>query len=403
VLVADDVPYVMSPTEIVLGFMPGYFEAAAPTVSTASPREVLEEVVRAALSRPPCGVAFSGGRDSSAVLAVATDVARREGLPDPVPITRVFPGITEAAESQWQERVVRHLDLDDWQRVVLRDDVDAIGPVARQRLLEYGVLWPPNLAGDVPVTQAVQGGSLIDGEGGDEVLGDDHHRVADIMRLVRAPRPVRWGRIRAALESGAPSVVRAQLLRRRLGHRLTWLTPAGRQLVLDTLAAEERRRPLSYAASLRLVPRKRKQVLAARNRRLLAARSDVALTSPLLHPDFIHALARQGGTLGPGDRTAVLRDLVPDLLPDDVLTRTDKGDYTRCYMGRPMREFAARWNGAGVDRELVDADELQRLWASGRPVAPTTALLQSAWLATDGKSGAVTEPSSHDVANGTTA
>jgi hypothetical protein len=68
-----------------------------------------------------------------------------------------------------------------------------------------------------------------------------------------------------------------------------------------------------------------------------------------------------------------------------------------------MREFAARWNGAGVDRELVDADELQRLWASGRPVAPTTALLQAAWLATDGKSGTVTEPSSHDVANGTTA
>ena len=80
--------------------------------------------------------------------------------------------------------------------------------------------------------------------------------------------------------------------------RLTWLKPAGREVMLTALAQDERDRPFRFAASLDMVPRKRKQVLAARNRRILAARSGVDLSSPLLHPDFVHALARRGGVLG---------------------------------------------------------------------------------------------------------
>jgi Asparagine synthase len=380
----DEVLYVMSPTEIVLGFMTGYVGTLPPpTDPGASPRQALERVVREALLRPPCGVAFSGGRDSSTLLAVATHVARRDGLPEPVPITRVFPGVTEADEARWQERVVRHLALRDWQRVVLHDEVDAIGPLARTRLLEHGVLWPPNLATDVPMVEIVPGGSLIDGEGGDEMLGDAAHRVAPVARLVRAPRPLRWRRIRSALGGGAPGWVRARHVCHQWDEWLTWLKPAGKKALLTALAQDERDRRLMFAASLRMVPRKRKQVLTLRNRRILAARSDVVVSSPLLHPDVVHAFARTGGALGPGDRTAVLRRLVPDLLPDDVLGRTSKGDYTRCFMGRPTREFAAQWSGDGVDHEVVDADELKRLWVSETPMAPTTSLLQAAWLATN--------------------
>ncbi len=395
----EDVLYVMSPAEIVLGFMPGCVgTVTTPTNPAASPRQVLEGVVRESLSRPPCGVAFSGGRDSSAVLAVATHVARRDGLPEPVPITRVFPGITEAEESHWQELVVRHLRLQEWHRVVLHDEVDAVGPLSKSRLLQHGVLWPPNLAGDVPLVDAVPGGSVLDGEGGDEVLGDERHRVAPMAQLLRAPRPLRRHRIRAALEAAAPGRRRARRIRDQWADLLTWLTPAGRQLMLDTLADEERKQPLNYAASLRMVPRKRKQVLAARNRRILATQSGVRVTSPLLHPPFVDALARRGGMLGRGDRTAVLRALVPELLPDDVVARTSKGEYTRCYMGAPTREFAARWSGDGVDHELVDAEELKRLWMSGSAAAPTTALLQAAWLATNrGTPVAAGDMSPHDV------
>ena len=199
----------------------------------------------------------------------------------------------------WQERVVRHLGLGEWHRVVLHDEVDAIGPLARTRLVAHGVLWPPNLAGDVPLIEAVPGGSVIDGEGGDEVLGDTWHRVAELQQLVRAPWPLRKRRLRAALEAAAPARVRTSRVRRHWGDQLTWLTPAGRELVLDTLAREEAERPLRYAASLLMVPRKRKQVLAARNRRLLAAPSGVEITSPLLHQDFIDALARRRRRAGP--------------------------------------------------------------------------------------------------------
>src|ERR1700749_707865 len=61
---------------------------AAPGVSA---REALESVIRPALERSPCLVSFSGGRDSSAVLAAAAALARREGLPLPIPATIVFP------------------------------------------------------------------------------------------------------------------------------------------------------------------------------------------------------------------------------------------------------------------------------------------------------------------------
>ncbi len=59
----------------------------------------------------PCFVAFSGGRDSSAVLAVAADLARRHGLPRPSrspSSTRVFPSQTSRSGRSW---CCRHLGL----------------------------------------------------------------------------------------------------------------------------------------------------------------------------------------------------------------------------------------------------------------------------------------------------
>ena len=109
--------------------------------------------MRNALLRPPCGVAFSGGRDSSAVLAVAAHVARRDGLPQPIPITKVFPDVPTAEEGSWQESVVRHLGLDDWQRVVIHDELDLVGPLATANLVAHGVVWPPTIHGDVPVVE----------------------------------------------------------------------------------------------------------------------------------------------------------------------------------------------------------------------------------------------------------
>jgi asparagine synthase (glutamine-hydrolysing) len=326
-------------------------------------------------------VAFSGGRDSSAVLAIATHVARRDGLSLPIPLTRVFPDAPAATEHEWQEKVVRHLALEDWQRITLTDELDAVGPRAHSHLLRHGVVWPPMIHVDGPLLDHLDGGSLLDGEGGDEVLGVDAHRIAPITSLVRSPRPVRRSRLRLAAAAVAPPSVRGRRMRRTAeGWPLDWLRPAARDELVETLVRTELQRPLSFRESVSVVPTRRSPATMARNRRALAAERDVVLTSPLLDPSVVGALARDGGVLGRGTRTAVLRSLVPDLLPDDVLRRPTKATFDEAYLGRHTVEFAERWSGQGLDDELVDPDVLRRIWLSDEPIALTAPLLQSAWL-----------------------
>jgi asparagine synthetase B (glutamine-hydrolysing) len=382
--VADDSLSVMSPMEIVLGSPLGHTGTLPPPSDpTSSPRLALEHALRVALSRPPCGVAFSGGRDSSVVLAVATHVARRDGLPEPVAVTKVFPGAPRAEESDWQEAVVRHLRLREWQRLVIGDELDLVGPLATARLARCGVVWPPTVHGDAPMIEVLRGGTLVDGEGGDEVFGVGAHRIAPVTRLLRSPRTLRWRRLRSALGALAPAAVRVEHLRRsRSVEALTWLRPAGKNAVVEALGRVEAAQPLSFARSVRMVPRRRTQVIALQNRRILAGPDDVDVRCPLLEPEVVHAVARDGGALGRGDRTTVLRALVPDLLPDAVLARTTKAEFGGAYMAEHTRSFAETWSGDGVDHALVDAEELRRLWRTENRIAPTAALLQAAWLAT---------------------
>jgi asparagine synthase (glutamine-hydrolysing) len=382
----------MTPTEIAWGYVPGYTGASLPPASEGAPtdpRLALESVIRRSLERPPCGVAFSGGRDSATVLAVATHVARRDGLPDPVPISRVFPEAPATDESEWQELVVRHLGLHDWVKHQFTDELDMVGPLATARLREHGVLWPPTLHVDIPIYQSVgPGGSVIDGEGGDEVLGVGAHRVAPVAALLRRQQRPTSRNVRTALGALAPGAVRVRRSRLRWRPRLDrfepWLRPAVRDELLDAVTLTDRNEPLSFAASVRKVPTRRTQTLTARNRGIMARRHGAEFTSPLLDPDFVHALARDGGLLGRGDRTAVLRRLVPDLLPDAVLARTSKVMFGTAYMGRPSLAFAERWNGEGLDPELVDPERLRASWLGEERNALTSALLQAAWLATEG-------------------
>jgi hypothetical protein len=97
---------------VALGLDPS--AGALPADGPADPRAALDAVLLRALGRPPCLVSFSGGRDSSAVLAAAAAVARREGLALPVPLTYRFAAVAETDEARWQERVVGRLDLPDW-------------------------------------------------------------------------------------------------------------------------------------------------------------------------------------------------------------------------------------------------------------------------------------------------
>ena len=95
----------------------------------------------------------------------------------------------------------------------------------------------------------------------------------------------------------------------------------------------------------------------------------------------VDGLGREGGFLGPGSRTEVLRSLVGDLLPDAMLSRTSKAAFDGAWWTHHAREFVASWDGSGVDPQLVDIEALRAEWLSERPTGVTSAMLQAAFVA----------------------
>lgn len=377
--------YLMTPTEIARGFVTGAEEPLVAATSSAPPREVLEGLLRDALTREPCGIAFSGGRDSSLLLAVATHVARRDGLPAPIPITRRFPSMPDTDETAWQESVIRHLGLREWHHVELDDELDILGPSAQQTLRRHGVVWTPFVNSAAPLYAGLEGGTLVDGEGGDDVLGIDRHRIGWTMNLLRYPRPLRLRRLKDAVWSLTPRRARHAHVLRVLGDEgWEWLRPTPRADAFDAVAAESCRAPLSFAASVRAVPTRRDIALALHNRRLHAKECGVTASSPLLDSEFVHSIARLGGVLGPGGRTAVMGRIAGDLLPASTIGRLGKVYFNTPYIGRHTIDFARDWDGSGVDPELVDIGRLVDIWRSGTIPPVTSALLQQAWLARAG-------------------
>ena len=148
----------LSRFEIATGMIHGAHSerSSLPDPDGSTPLRALQQELLPALLRPPCMVSFSGGRDSSAVLAAAVALARREGLPPPIPVTNVFPEAPDTDEHHWQERVVRHLGLTDWVRLQHTDGLDLLGPYAQRVLQRHGLLWPFNVHFHVPLLEAAR-------------------------------------------------------------------------------------------------------------------------------------------------------------------------------------------------------------------------------------------------------
>jgi Asparagine synthase len=344
-----------------------------------SPLAALEAAVLPALERPPCLVSFSGGRDSSAVLALAASVARREALPLPIPITNVFPSAPASRESEWQERVVAHLDLPEWIRLDHDDELDAVGPVARRVLSRHGLLWPCNAHFHAPLLQAATGGSLLTGIGGDEVFGASRWGRAVAVLTARA-LPERRDFLRIALAL-APRRTRAAYFRRRYPLRFGWLREPAQKALTHAWAAQAAGEPLRRLRRLRWWRSLRYVVVGLAALDLLAADSGAQIVHPLSDRRFLEAFARVGSTAGFASRGEAMRSVFGNLLPEALYSRSTKVHFDEVFRHRHTLEFAGSWEGEGADPEFVDVDALRKLWLSGEAEANSFTLLQWAWLA----------------------
>ncbi len=381
----------LSPLEIAAGFpLPGGAQIPGPIPSRLEPRAALAACMAAPLSRPPCIVSFSGGRDSSLVLALAVEVARREGLQLPVPVTVRPSGDADPEEDEWQERVVEHLGLDDWVRVGIGEGLDCIGPQAQRTLLRHGILWPANVHFHLPQFERAAGGSVLTGVGGDEVFSTSGWSRIHLVLARRArPEPRDALRLAGAL---APTAVMKRVVIARSEVELEWLRPVVQREVVAGLAEEAAAEPLRWRRRFSWLLGLRYLEVGTRGLDVLAADWDVQMHHPLLDPTFVGTLVGLPAERRFRDRTEALTKLFADLLPAGLESRTSKAVFAETLWGGPSRAFAMEWDGSGVDPEIVDAEALRRRWQVDGTPGPHT-LLQSLWLEAERRASRVREHS----------
>jgi hypothetical protein len=378
-------PAPLTPLEIASSFLPGEEPAAplaeAPALET--PRAALEAILVEALRREPCVVSFSGGRDSSGVLAVAVDAARRHGLAPPLPVTFRWSHAPEADESAWQQLVIDHLGITEWEIVDASPYLDSVGETSARVLERHGLLFPPGVYLQAPLFERVGARSLVGGLGGDQLLGEWRwQRAADV--LARRERPGRQG-VRAVGHWAAPGPVRRRIARRRPARVLPWLRPAAQERFAAAMREQRLSEPRTWEARVAWLGRRRELAHMRYSTGLMAADHGAVAVSPLLEPRFLRALGRSAPRWGLGDRAAAMHALFGDLLPAKTLERRTKAGTGRAYAGERTREFVETWDGSGVDEELVDVAELRRAWDFEQaPNGRAELQLQAAWLLTRG-------------------
>jgi asparagine synthase (glutamine-hydrolysing) len=348
--------------------------------ATLTPLKAIEAALLPALRRAPCLVSFSGGRDSAAALAVAARLARREGLPDPIPATNRFTGVPTSDEDEWQELLIAHLGIKDWLRLDFTDELDVVGPYAQRALRRHGLLWPCNAHFHLPLLEAAEGGALITGAGGDELFMATTRRRAYAV-LAGLERPRRRDVLTIGL-AVAPRPVRRAVHARRITVPFGWLRPTARRALVRTIAMEDAREPIAPTARLRFLHGSRSLRVAIAALGVLAGDHDVLIAHPLAAPEVAAAVARRAPK-GFSGRAEGMGALLGEVLPQAVVTRSTKATFDQAFFHDHSRAFAAAWQGDGVPAEIVDVEALSRDWLSAAPTPQSMTLLQAAWLARD--------------------
>lgn len=362
---------------VVLGCVDVKDHESAPEPAS-SPIDVLQDEACRLLESGPCVVAFSGGRDSSALLAVFTSVARRFGLAEPVAATLRWEGDASSDESEWQEQVVRSLGISQWEVIRPAEDLDLLGPEATAALSKHGLLWPPPAYAICPMLRRASGGTLISGEGGDETFGLWPYAKVWASLSARRRPPVRE---LAKLAAGfTPLTLRRALWRWREPPYQDWLTPGARRTYGRALSTEMATDPVWWDDYLAVMRRSRSITLGLETMTWLAGEEGARFVTPFHNPAFLDAMARLGGRRGMGGRTSIMTALFSDLLAPAILTRATKASFGGVFWGPASRQFARTWTGEGFDPSLVEVERLRAAWLAPTPVAGSALPLHAAWL-----------------------
>jgi asparagine synthetase B (glutamine-hydrolysing) len=367
---------ILTPLEIASGLVFGLGSSERlPTAKEAgTPLEALERAILPALKRPPCVVSFSGGRDSSTILAVAVRLARREGLELPIPATNRLPAVGQSDDVEWQERVVVQLGLTDWIRTKYTSELDSVGPVARRALRRHGLLWPFNAHFYAPVLQEAFGGSLLTGIGGDEALG--RPRWARAAAVLSRRTHLRPRDVMAVGLTASPFAVRRAAHSTREPVLLPWLRPEAQGEVWARWMAETASEPMRFADRFAWWRRLRYVRLGIEGLRRIASDLLVDVRHPFADAAFASALAAVPPDARNHGRSVAMRELFDDALPPELIQRCTRSHFDLVFWNEHSRELAARWNGEGIDDELVDIEALRREWETPHPDARTFMLLQ---------------------------
>jgi asparagine synthase (glutamine-hydrolysing) len=355
----------LSALEVASGFVTDARpRSVAPTDPLGPPVVVLEAILRPALERAPCLVSFSGGLDSSVVLAVADRLARREGLARPVPATFRFTDAPDAFEDAAQEAAVAALGCPDWLRITLDDEADMVGPIAARALLRHGLLYPANAYLHLPLLERAGVGTVVTGFGGDQVFGGWR----------RAPRKRKpwWWRGRGPI-GGRPAP------------QFGWLRPAASWRVRHQIARERAAQPTRFDDRVRWHVARRDVLLSVQTLDRLASGTDAQVLSPLVDRRFAVALSAAGGPdgfapAGIRGRPALLASVFADL-PVEVTRARPKATFRQVFWRDGARQHMRSWDGAGIDTSVVDVHGLREEWQLDEPAEMTAHLIQQTWLA----------------------
>ena len=315
---------------LVLGFSPPEPVTTSGEIDACTALAALEWAILPALLRPPCVMSFTGGRGSSLVLAVAVQLARREGLELPVPATIRMRGSANGDESAFQERLVIRLGLTEWVRMQVEEECDLVGPMATAVLRRYGCLWPSDAHLWTPLLDWAFGGSLLTGVGYSGPGG------------------------------GAPAFVFRDF------RPLSWLRPSAKHEVRTLWMADAVRRRRAQRDPAWWLRLRQVRIRIGLLQRMGAARR-VELCHPFLDPGVVAALAAQ-------PKRSEIEPVFLEGLRSPPSTPTAWG---AALWGLDSRELATDWRGEDVDQDLVDVDALAREWSVPQPDPRTYPLMQS--------------------------